>query len=623
MAFQISGLKASTSYLWRATAGNVAGSVRILEAVFSTPAELPGAPSSLAAVGVSESDVALSWGDADDREREFQLERRKEPSLVWDLLTILPENSTSYRARNLEPSSSYYFRIRACNTAGCSEWTLSTAAETLRTAVSPSVTTEDAIEITQSAARLRGTVVTGSIVAEVWFDLAADPAFAGPTKTQMLPQLPSSVPVAFSIDVSALRPETQYYFRAAASNSAGITYGRVLSFVTVPTTSVPNAPSHLTTKSGTGTIVLVWNDNSADEREFRIEYVRPGTNQWIPLGSVPTNVTQFNHEGLAPGIVFRYRILACSHVGCSAPSNESSGTVAGTPPTVNTDPMPIITQTGAIVRGSVNAHWEPTTAWLEWAADSLFLNAGRSEPQDVGSGANDVLVQADLASLSANQRYYYRAVARNTSGTTYGSAATARISVPDSPELAASLLANYTVEVTWRAKPETGGSVSIQRRTDAGTWYSQFLFDRAPSPGDPGWDIEYDLEREHILDYIAYACNARGCGDTANVSIASNALGAPSDLLTTSSTTASVILDWRDNSLGESGFNVYRRGVNTLFQRVGTTGHNQTRFEDTSALQGVTYYYVIRAHVYNAYQRGKGGTDRESLASNEASITLR
>lgn len=61
-----------------------------------------------------------------------------------------------------------------------------------------------------------------------------------------------------------------------------------------------------------------------------------------------------------------------------------------------------------------------------------------------------------------------------------------------------------------------------------------------------------------------------------------------------------VVLNWTDNSLSESGFEVYRKVTTGSYTMIGTTGPNITTFEDTTVKLDSTYWYTVRA-IHNDY----------------------
>lgn len=90
------------------------------------------------------------------------------------------------------------------------------------------------------------------------------------------------------------------------------------------------------------------------------------------------------------------------------------------PPAVYTNLAADITQTSATLSGSVGPYGSPTTAWFEWGSSENGLN-NETPHQNMGSGTTYIGFLAGLSGLSSNTVYYYRAVAKNDNGTSYGS----------------------------------------------------------------------------------------------------------------------------------------------------------------------------------------------------------
>lgn len=91
----------------------------------------PAAPSGLAASAASTSQINLTWSDNSNNETAFKVERAAASSGPWTELTAtLPANTTSYSATDLTASSTYYFRVRASNSAGDSAYTATASATT-------------------------------------------------------------------------------------------------------------------------------------------------------------------------------------------------------------------------------------------------------------------------------------------------------------------------------------------------------------------------------------------------------------------------------------------------------------------------------------------------------------
>ncbi len=86
------------------------------------PVPPPAAPTNLVAVYVDGGDVTLTWTDNSTNESGFEIERRSESS-VFELLGTTGANATSAPDRQLQPSTTYTYRVRAFNAAGASAYT--------------------------------------------------------------------------------------------------------------------------------------------------------------------------------------------------------------------------------------------------------------------------------------------------------------------------------------------------------------------------------------------------------------------------------------------------------------------------------------------------------------------
>lgn len=102
-----------TSDQWSAIGAETIGS----------PSNIPSAPTNLVALARSSTLVTLTWGDTSTNETGFKIERAAGAPSGFVQTTAVNLNVTSYSDTGLAPSTTYYYRIRASNTNGNSDYT--------------------------------------------------------------------------------------------------------------------------------------------------------------------------------------------------------------------------------------------------------------------------------------------------------------------------------------------------------------------------------------------------------------------------------------------------------------------------------------------------------------------
>ncbi|OGQ10504.1 MAG: hypothetical protein A3G39_09895 [Deltaproteobacteria bacterium RIFCSPLOWO2_12_FULL_43_16] len=83
---------------------------------------IPSPPANLLAIAVSPYQVNLSWVDTSDNEDGFKVERSIISGGPYSTIAILPENSSSYQDAGLIPGTTYFYRVKAFNTTGDSDY---------------------------------------------------------------------------------------------------------------------------------------------------------------------------------------------------------------------------------------------------------------------------------------------------------------------------------------------------------------------------------------------------------------------------------------------------------------------------------------------------------------------
>jgi phosphodiesterase/alkaline phosphatase D-like protein len=189
-----------------------------------------------------------------------------------------------------------------------------------------SASTISATNITPMNATLNGTVNTGGIAGNAWFEYGTDLSFGHATT---LNAFNFNAPYSgnYSTNVSGLTANTTYYFRAVAQNSYGKVSGNVLSFTTDFSTSGYNnslVPTAITVSSA------VLADNTAQMNGLILTGNTNSSNSWFEWGVTPSLGNQttsvllggspaIRHTntitGLEPGTTYYFRAVAQNSYG--------------------------------------------------------------------------------------------------------------------------------------------------------------------------------------------------------------------------------------------------------------------------------------------------------------------
>jgi alpha-tubulin suppressor-like RCC1 family protein len=128
---------------------------------------------------------------------------------------------------------------------------------------------------------------------------------------------------------------------------------------------------------------------------------------------------------LQAGTTYHFRVIANSQNGINA-GNDATFTTTGQapppPPTVTTEGVSGIGPHTATLEGSVNPNGLDTHYYFEYGRNpTLYENDAPALPgSDVGAGSVPVHASVGVAELAPFTTYYYRLVASNATGTSYG-----------------------------------------------------------------------------------------------------------------------------------------------------------------------------------------------------------
>ena len=428
-ASSLTGLSANTTYYVRAYATNEVGTSYGNEVSFTTeqapdlPTVITTAITNITQTSATSGGEVTADGGSPVTARGICWSTSTNPTLS-DSFTTNGSGLGSFISQmdGLEENTKYYVRAYATSSAGTA-YGNENSFTTGQTTTSPTVTTDDVTNITQTTATSGGNVTsdggTSVIVRGVCWSTSQNPTTSDNHTND------GSGIGTFSSSLTGLTANTTYYVRAYATNAAGTSYGNEKEFTTLPDVTVPTvstAPiTNITTNSATsgGTVT---NDGGAFVSARGVCWstsqnptlADPYTTDGTGTGSFVSQLT-----GLTSNTTYYVRAYATNSAG-TAYGNQESFTTLQDPvlPTVTTNDATDITQTTATSGGNVVSDGGATVTvrGVCWSTSSNPSTADNHTTDGSGIGA----FVSYLTGLTQNTFYYVRAYATNSVGTAYG-----------------------------------------------------------------------------------------------------------------------------------------------------------------------------------------------------------
>jgi hypothetical protein len=103
------------------TSSQASNSPRTIDVTFTVePGLQPPTAPVLVKADVRKNHVQLDWEDRSSNETSFVVQRTQRLSSGWNAIATLPAGTKSYKDTDIDDDETYFYRIEACNAAGCS-----------------------------------------------------------------------------------------------------------------------------------------------------------------------------------------------------------------------------------------------------------------------------------------------------------------------------------------------------------------------------------------------------------------------------------------------------------------------------------------------------------------------
>lgn len=421
----ITGLTPGITYYVRAYATNIVGTAYGNQVSFTTTSVLPVLTTidilSVSSTSATSGGIISSDGGAGVTERGVCWNTSPNPTITNNK-TVNGTGIGIYTSSitNLIPGTTYYLRAYATNITGTSygnEITFNTST-TL-----PIVTTTTASDITATTANSGGSITSDgglTITARgVCWNTSQNPTITDSKS------LNGEGTGSYASPISGLLPNTTYYLRAFATNSAGTSYGNQISFktlVTTPTITTTTISEITATTASSGGNVTNDGGQIVSARGICWSTSQNPTtlNSKTINGSGTGNFTS-SITGLTPGTVYYVRSYATNPSGTSY-GNQLEFSTIFTAPTLATNEATAISSTSANVSGNITQDGGKTVTarGICWSTTSNPTISDNKTTNGTGTG----VYLGSISGLTPNVTYYARAYATNSIGTQYGTQVT-------------------------------------------------------------------------------------------------------------------------------------------------------------------------------------------------------
>lgn len=589
--FTDTGLNSETQYEYRVRAVNNVGDSVASDTVLATTFNpvAPTTPTNLAATVLTGGrSVVLNWTDTASNETSFLLQRRY-ASWIWEDLTTVPANTTTYQDNSVSYDVAYEYRLLARNAVGDSPWsdglfvdtgqlTIVAPAKPLNLSATTIAATSVSLQWTDDSSNESGFKIQRRAPGGTWADIAS----VGANVT--------------TYTNTGLTNQTTYEYQVLATNRAGDSVPSDPLTVTTSGTVEPPAPGNIVATVATGgrSVSLTWGAvTGATGYALQRRYAG-----WIWEDVTTTDQTSFTDSTVIANVKYEYRLQA---LGTVIPSPWSAALLVDTGVASQVVPEP---PTGLT---AINDITKITLRWTHAGTGESGFKVQRREVGGewsiIGTTQADIFVYSD-DSAALDVAYEYRVYAYNGVGDSLVSnvaAATRTTNVgaaPATPGTFGAIISNSgkRVDLSWSDLSDNETGFLIQRRY-AGWIWEDIAVSLANSTSFTDNTAIAAVTFEYRIQALGSGINSPFSNaiivDTHSDTPAIPT--APINLRGGVVTSTRVDLVWTDTSANEDSFIIDRRQNGGAWDSIGSTLANAQSYSDTTVLADETYEYRVRA----------------------------
>ena len=607
-SYSDTGLTPNTPYWYKVKARNAAGESAYTAAASATTQQAtPIAPSNLAASALDSSRIRVTWNDNSGSEDGYKLDRRQSGASTWERPATLSANATTYTDSGLPEDTTFYYKVKAYNGGGNSEYS------NVGSATTPVDLQPPAAPDNPSA-----TAVSTTEIRFTWRDNSGDEAdfyIRRSLDGSDFYALPAIIVAANTTSYSdtGLTPNTPYWYKVKARNAAGESAYTAAAGATTQQ-AAPSAPSSLAASAlDTSRIKVTWQDNSGSESGFKLDRRQSGASTWERPATLAANATTYTDSGLPADTTFYYKVKAYNAGGNSDYSNVDGAKTQPEPVpaiAVSTTSIAVSCEEGTDAADTTFQVWNGDAATLAYNVVESSSKLDVSPTSGTSTGSSDKqthTVTFHTADLAVGTHDRSINVEDDGSGAANGPitiavqiTVTARpLDPPAAPSaVAATALSASELAVSWQDNSDNETGFKLDRRqTMTDTWVRVgTLAADATSYTDSG------LLTDTTFYYKVKAYNADG--DSAYSAVAGAKTepalqppAMPGNPTATALSTTEILFTWQDNSDVEESLLLRRSldGVDFYALPATVIPADATSYTDTGLSPDTECWYKIKA----------------------------